>query len=265
MKYALLIVFIALSAVFFWLGKTSAPVHQAALANIEIPDSPFKKTESVAGTVEQPELLAKDRLPTRKAISNPKDLSINWDSEYGCFIADDDAAMLCDYTMLTASSYEEAQWMRDNGYPARTELDKYLGHSYIELKSLAKQGDNLAMILFGIRLAERGRYASARSWFYSSLSEGMNAYNLRMFAHALKHEASSENPGNALDDAAIYFKMAALLGDREAHYEFIAFISEFWQPTTPTVSRITDHANLVTSRYFNAPRDDWPVTPRPGG
>ena len=52
----------------------------------------------------------------------PEYLETHWEAELGCFGLQAGNETLCEYPELSASSYEEAIWMIENGYPPASVL-----------------------------------------------------------------------------------------------------------------------------------------------
>jgi len=192
-------------------------------------------------------------------------LKTHWEEELGCFGLEEGSEALCDYPELSASSYEEAIWMIENGYPTASELNELTLLSDTQLKDLSRSGYPLPSLLLAQRYAAEGKKTGALRYFLSNEARRLNPYSLQRWADSLIANADPNQPGMANVQAAINLKKAALLGDYTAEQALYRLYDSYWRgtPHLTMVTHITDTAHWELSRQLGVPQDQW-ATPRPG-
>ncbi|MCX7555208.1 hypothetical protein OS175_15155 [Marinicella sp. S1101] len=192
-----------------------------------------------------------------------EELSMAWEEEYGCYVfgsegLDAESDLLsneCNHALLTAHSFEEAQWMQRQGYPKKSNLDKLNNSDFREkLRQLANQNYTPAIALLAIYEMQSGNTEIALD-----LSSTLAAYSDRhlTFPHRLNGEALIAN--NMTDLGVIDLQVASLLGDTEAGYLAHRYIGN----NTVLAMSTVNNAHLRMSRYFKLPFEEYPFDPRP--
>ncbi|MDX2417709.1 MAG: hypothetical protein QNK19_09645 [Xanthomonadales bacterium] len=198
---------------------------------------------------------------------NSEYLKTNWETELGCYTAQD-TSNKCENPELSAGSYEEAIWMVESGYPTASELEFIESLGDEELLSLSSKGYFLPTLILGQRAATNGDQTDMYSRFLLSRSQRLSPYSLKKMADSLVASADDgDNPQWAYRRAAFNLKTAELLGDYRAGESLDDLYQIVWgnDPSVSLIVSVNDNANLYLSRHFGAIKDLWPVTPRPRG
>lgn len=151
-----------------------------------------------------------------QAMYPPDDVALRdiWQQAYGCpkpAARDEDACLFA--SILTADSYEEALWMKRNGFPHFDRLSVAADEdNYPYLEELAQAGFKPALSLTAKILSSLGQHDEAmkRAVQYLNQSNQNEIYAYRLMGEI----ASAKDPMNpyVIRD----YQMAALLGDPEA-------------------------------------------------
>lgn len=197
------------------------------------------------------------------------DLETSWDVELGCFNLPKDNEMRCEYSELSASSYEEAVWMLENGYPPATVLKEMEALSDEELIELSKGRENwLAMLILGQRYAESGNLLKADSRFSRSEFKNPNSFGMLRSGMSLIENSDPNSPGWSYVEAAVQFKKAALLGDYVGEQLLNELYNSYWNgnPDLFLTTDIIETAFLELGTRFELPWHQLrPAQQRPGG
>lgn len=184
-----------------------------------------------------------------------------WEEEYGCYSYGKNQSVEffvsseCEHSILTANSFEEAEWMQKQGYPSRSVLALLKDKANMPaIKKLANENFVPAINLMAMASFENGDYQDAASWALTS-----NAYSNKQstFAYRIRGEAQISNGIQEL--GLMELKVASYLGDEEAEYLFNRYA--YANPRVGIMA--VEHANLYMSRTFGVPFDQYPSNPRP--
>ena len=184
-------------------------------------------------------------------LSNDALLS-SWSYEYGCSYK-----KTCDNYMQSAKSYEEAIWMRDNGYLSQSLLDALNSLSISDLSKLANKGNVNAKKLMSINLLRQKKNKQAKLFASSAIanSNASETFGYRLLANTY---LSSSQPMLAI----VELKIASILGDYEATKEY-----EKLMINRPIM--YIDNTNKIAYGYLSsmlhAPMHTWGDNPRPKG
>lgn len=159
-------------------------------------------------------------------------------------------------TTLDARSPKEAEWLRNNGYPTRSELEDIANLSEADLASRSAQGDLAAQAL----LAQKQLNAKQVLAGYANLEDAGTRGSIYALTVLAERQAAV---GNQIESIA-WFQVAAMRGDTRAAERMLQF---GWQNLTPFTVASAQHyamryyANLADARaaaglpmFVNEPR-----------
>lgn len=176
------------------------------------------------------------------------DLEYVWEDEYGCWNRKE-----CKYDWLNARTFEEALWMRNNGYPTISMLrlindDRYKN----ELAELTRRKFPAALAVATISAMEKGNF---KEGFNLALSNVAHSNNSQIYPHYLLGEALLANDMKPL--AISQFYIAGILGDPLAQGRAMSLSSDI-----PVSTTALNSAHRYISRVFGT---EVPNDPRPDG
>lgn len=180
----------------------------------------------------------------------PNDLLLKevWLDEYGCAFIEDNA---CDYGFLNASSYEEALWMKNNGYPTISMIQLINDPKMQDkLNEMASKHYPAAMALMTIGAMQRGDFKEAA---YLGLTTVAYSDNSKTYPHYLYGEALLADDKRPL--ALSRFYVAGLLGDNQATDRAISV-----SPNIFAADGALENAHTYLRRVFG---ETVPYNPRP--
>lgn len=117
----------------------------------------------------------------------------------------------CQDSPLAASSYEEAVWLSQHGYPTAQQLADYDITTTDSLRAAAASGDLASRALYGRRLVEEGDYYGGTLQLYKAAKSGgyYALYELSDVYLSPEHNYGPSEP-------FAYLRVAYLLGDAKA-------------------------------------------------
>lgn len=197
------------------------------------------------------------------------DLKLSWEDEYGCLTFQKPDDVQCEYPELNASSYEDALWMSENGYPSASKLRAMEALDDKDLLDLSRKNpqSSLPLTILANRYAANGDLLASKTLFRRSLGRNMKPFGLLRSGMSLVQHADPNGPGWSYRTAAIEFKKAALLGDYAGEQLYYELINSYWNgnPGLAVTTGIIETAMWELSNYFDLPQHQWPVEPRPTG
>ena len=187
---------------------------------------------------------------------NVETLKDEWQSQFGCYSAIPDNTESCKHMYLTASSYEEAQWMQRHGYPSLANLKLLEDPANIKyLRELANKNKYApAMALLAIQSFNDEEYHDAS---FMALKLKVNSSRRNTFPYRLRGESLLAE--NNLPFGLLELKVASILGDYKSKYLFNRYLHKY-----PNLAvKAADHANLYLGRIFGVPSGQFPHDERP--
>jgi hypothetical protein len=113
----------------------------------------------------------------------------------------------CQDNPLAASSYEEAVWLSQHGYPTAKQLEDYGITTTDSLRAAAAAGDLASRALYGRRLIEEGDYRAGSVELLRTAKSG---------GYYALYELSDAAATRDDSDTFAYLRVAYLLGDAKA-------------------------------------------------
>lgn len=175
-----------------------------------------------------------------------RELEDSWLDEYGCYNKAE-----CKYYYLNASTYEEALWMKNNGYPTESMMKLVNDPRYKEqLDAMARKKYPAALAIASISAMERGDFVEASNLALSNVAYSDRA---QTYPHLLYGEALLANNMKPL--AVPQFYIAGLLGDNLSQGRAAALSPNVYFATTAL-----NTAHRYLGRIFGG---EVPKNPRP--
>jgi hypothetical protein len=159
----------------------------------------------------------------------------------------------CKDDPLAASSYEEAVWLREHGYPTTRQLADYEMTATESLRAAAATGDLASHALYGRRLVEEGDYYGGTLELYRAAKSGgyYALYELSDVYMSPDHNAGASEP-------FAYLRVAYLLGDAKAGRYMAQLLDARGGADIVEMRLIDDRAAQLRKSYGTAP-----AVPRP--
>jgi len=199
--------------------------------------------------------------------SKMNDFKLSWKEEFGCLTFQKPGDAQCEYPELNASSYEDALWMSENGYPSASKLRDMEALDDKDLLDFSRKNpqSSLPLTILANRYAESGDLLVSKTLFRRSLGRNMKPFGLLRSGISLVQYPDPNAPGWSYRTAAIEFKKAALLGDYAGEQLYHELINSYWNgnPGLAVTTGIIETAMWELSNYFDLPQHQWPVEPRP--
>lgn len=156
----------------------------------------------------------------------------------------------CETELLGANSAEEAQWLRDRGYPSRDQIDAGRSFSVEQLRLQANDSGALVDVnLYAQGLLREQRHREALGVLLDSFATEGNLYALHLVADV---HANSQELKN-LPLAMAYLRLAYLAGDAKAG----TVLAERFSSAAPAELAYADKRAAELRSQLN-PGGTWP-------
>ena len=119
----------------------------------------------------------------------------------------------CSANVLAARSNEEAQWLKQHGYPSTHALKRFRGLSDVDLKQEADGGSLAAMVNYGERLVSQGHTAKGIHYIHDATQRG-SIYGYYAVSSLARTPAWGGLEG--IVESGAYLSVACTLGDYKA-------------------------------------------------
>lgn len=129
----------------------------------------------------------------------------------------------CDYAVTGAISAEEAQWLRQMGYPSAEQIESMKTMPLSELKRRAEANDRIAGVFYGKKLIESGQGLQGLGAMNNALIHGSVYANYAM-AEALLDKNSGVTDRT---EGKARLRLAYLLGDWKASYPLASSLDQY--------------------------------------
>jgi len=266
---------LAVAVIFFFIyaGHDNSLTNAVSLQDTSVDNLSEHATEDKSSgntrvVPPQPASVERKALVADFSYITPEYLETHWEAELGCFNLQEGNETQCEYPELSASSYEEAMWMIENGYPPASVLTELESLSDAQLKNLSRNRQYwLPPLLLAQRYAASGDRLEASKYFLRSEGRNMNPYGFQRRAKSLVVNPDPDQPAWSYRTAAVNFKKAALLGDYTAEDALYELIDSFWNGRMhfSLSNDIAETAYWELGRRFGLPIDQWPIQKRPKG
>jgi len=206
MKFLLILTVLFISYFLYNSDSTSEEVKIVNIKPDKVIQNKHLKTNSRKNTNSKKKDLQFSDSELFAKLQPPSNAELNdaWLDEYGCYNKGE-----CKYYYLNAKFYEEARWMRDNGYPTRSMMELVNNPTYKEqLDEMARKKYPAALAIASISAMERGDFVEASNLALSNVAYSDSS---QTYPHLLYGEALLANDMRPL--AVPQFYIAGLLGD----------------------------------------------------